>query len=84
MSSRGMPLTTRCPTNGGTNTGLSVGDLGRARRQALDRRRVRVAPARAWGPAARVSRPKPGRPRPCRLSSPSRSITRSPSKASLP
>ena len=85
MSSIGIPLATRLPTNGGEKTRVVRGHLGRARRQArgvglgLDAGRLRRGTWRLGDLAAE------GRVvgRRARRSSTRRSMVRSPSKASL-
>ena len=60
MSSIGMPLATRVPTKGGTNSWLSSATVG-ACRLALDRRRVADRAGCAWGRRrSEISRPKSG------------------------
>ena len=84
MSSSGMPLATRLPTNGGTNSGLSVATSERAGWPSTgdvsgSSSRLRLGTLRS-----EISRPKSGSSSPFVLSSTSRSIVRSPSKASRP
>ena len=90
MSSRAMPLATRLPRNGRREDGLSVATSGERAGNVSPRARASSAAclrsSLLRGPRSRppMAVPKSGSSSPVRVSSTSRSMVRSPSKASLP
>ena len=85
MSSIGMPLAIRLPTNGGRNSSLSVTTSGaRAGCPSTGVLSCGSSRLRFGTLRSEISRPKSGSSSPAVLSSTRRSMVRSPSKASRP